>query len=99
MRQHVDRQHLLPIVALLPLRHGLDVGVHRGVEFVHAWEPGQQSSTVTTTPQLGRRTILPEIHLHLEALELVGRRRLRLAAHPFAGPLLEPVEFLAWPCD
>ena len=36
LSEHVDGQHLLLIVALLPLGHGLDIGVHRRVELIHA---------------------------------------------------------------
>jgi len=39
-------------------------------------------------------TILPQLHLHLQALELVGRVRLHLSTHAFATPLLQAVELL-----
>lgn len=38
-------------------------------------------------------TFLPEIHLHLEHLEVVRDAGLDLAPHPLSRPLLEAAEF------
>jgi len=40
------------------------------------------------------RTLISQLHLHLQRLELIGDVRLGLRAHLLAGPLLDPVEFL-----
>jgi hypothetical protein len=40
------------------------------------------------------RTLISELHLHLQSLELFGDIGLGLRSHLLAGPLLDPVELL-----
>jgi hypothetical protein len=39
-------------------------------------------------------TLLPQVHLHLQRLEVVRDIRLDLLAHALVGPLLEAIELL-----
>jgi hypothetical protein len=39
-------------------------------------------------------TLVPQVHLHLQGLEVVGERGAGLCAHLLVGPLLQAIEFL-----
>ena len=41
-----------------------------------------------------RRTIMAQLHLHLEAAELLGHGCLGLCTHLLPGPLLDAIELL-----
>lgn len=85
----------------------LDIGVHSGLEFDHAWQEMIGLGTIghasmclplcTCTPanRMGERlTIKTESHLGLEHLELLGGASAGLVAHLLASPLEGAVELL-----
>lgn len=45
-------------------------------------------------PRARAHTIVPQVHLHLQGLELVGQASAGLCAHLLVGPLLQAIEFL-----
>ncbi len=58
--------------------------------------PGTELAFAATLRESGKsvRTLMAEVHFHLQGLELVGKTGAGLCAHLLVGPLLEAIEFL-----